>query len=185
MNPAALSAILAGDFANAIAASTPGGIEAQEAAGQRKLVESQALPRQIYNASRDQLTELGFKFGPDADDLFVYCELPTGWTKRATEHSMHSELLDEQGRIRASIFYKAAFYDKKAQMRFHRRFNVDAYAEGSRDEHMRCVVTDGGAVVFDAGECLISDHQQSDSMRAACQRWLNDNYPDSSAFAYW
>ena len=104
MNPAALQAAMRGDLANALLASTPGGIEKQEAEGQRALVASTTLPKTIHGASRAQLTEIGFKFGEDADDLFVNCELPTGWTKRATNHSMHSDLLDDKGRKRAGIF---------------------------------------------------------------------------------
>lgn len=63
MNPAALSALLKGDIDNAVIASTPGGIERQEAQGQRKLVESAMLPKEINGATREQLTELGFKLG--------------------------------------------------------------------------------------------------------------------------
>ena len=47
MNPAALAAASRGDLANALIASTPGGIERQEAAGQRTLVESAMLPKEI------------------------------------------------------------------------------------------------------------------------------------------
>ena len=40
--------------------------------------------------------------------------MPQGWTRRATDHDMHSEILDEAGKIRISVFYKAAFYDRRA-----------------------------------------------------------------------
>ena len=40
INPAALAALLGGEMENFIAASTEGGIEAQEAAGQAQFVES-------------------------------------------------------------------------------------------------------------------------------------------------
>lgn len=45
ITPAAIVAALAGDTSNALAAMTPGGIEAQEAAGQRALVASTTLPK--------------------------------------------------------------------------------------------------------------------------------------------
>ena len=43
-------------------------------------------------------------------------KLPAGWKKQATDHSMWSKLLDESGAVVASIFYKAAFYDRIAEM---------------------------------------------------------------------
>jgi len=186
MNPAALAAALSGDVANAIVASTPGGIERQEAAGQRDLAASAMLPKEILGATLEQLTALGFKFGADVDELFVQCDLPPGWTKRGTDHSMHSDLLDEQGRKRAGIFYKAAFYDRRANMSVRRRFNVEPYRDSSQDGYMRCVVTDADVVVFDAGEWKHSDYEHSDRLVAACKKWLNDSHPEwDSPLAYW
>jgi hypothetical protein len=115
-NPAALLAALSGDVSNAEVASTPGGIEAQEAAGQAMLCASAQLPKKMLGCTRESLEALGFKFGADVDELFVTCTLPAGWKKKATDHSMHSDLVDEQGRTRAGIFYKAAFYDRRADM---------------------------------------------------------------------
>lgn len=178
MNPAAFAAASRGDFANALIASTPGGIERQEAAGQRTLVESAMLPKEINGCTRAHLELLGFKFGADVDELFVTCELPPGWQKRGTDHSMHSDLLDGQGRKRAGIFYKAAFYDRRADMSVYRRFNVERYRDGSKDGYQRCVVTDGDAVVFDAGKWKRGDYAHSDTLKAACESWLNDTHPE-------
>lgn len=94
----------------------PGGIEAQEARGQRELVNSEVLPAK---GDWEQLEALGVKRGePVAGDrLFVHAELPAGWKKQATDHSLWSDLVDETGKKRASIFYKAAFYDRDAFFR--------------------------------------------------------------------
>jgi hypothetical protein len=43
--------------------------------------------------------------------------LPDGWQKRATDHDMWSELVDADGVVVASMFYKAAFYDRRAFLR--------------------------------------------------------------------
>lgn len=86
-------------------------IEQQEANGQRQLVNSAVLPK---NAEWATLQRWGVIKGDSADDLFVHCQLPEGWQKRATDHSMWSELIDAEGLKRASIFYKAAFYDRDA-----------------------------------------------------------------------
>lgn len=115
-NPAALAALAKGDLDNFAVAATPGGIEAQEAAGQAMLCASAQLPKELHGCTRESLEALGFKFGNDVDELFVTCTLPPGWKKQATDHSMHSDLLDDQGRKRAGIFYKAAFYDRRADL---------------------------------------------------------------------
>jgi len=94
---------------NAIVASTPGGIEAQERTGQLAFVANESLP---IDGPRDLLEAMGIEFGEPIDDLFIEARLPEGWQKVATSHSMHSDLVDDKGRRRASIFYKAAFYDR-------------------------------------------------------------------------
>lgn len=117
MKPAALRALLNGDLENFEVASTPGGIEKQEAQGQKDFVASESLPRLC---PRQDLEKLGFVFGENIDGdsgLFVQVKMPKGWKKRATEHSMWSELIDDKGEARASIFYKAAFYDRSAFLR--------------------------------------------------------------------
>lgn len=186
MNPAALSAALSGDIENVIAASTPGGIERQEAAGQRTLVESSMLPKQIHGATREQLTQIGFRFGADVDDLFVACELPPGWTKRGTDHSMHSELLDEQGRVRAGIFYKAAFYDRRADMSMNRRYSVSSYKDGSTKEMRRVDVYDGDSVIKEFGEVKRDDWAGMDALEKAAREWLTAQHPEwQSPLACW
>lgn len=88
----------------------------QEKRGQEKLVNSEVLPKRINGrGTRADLEKMGIVFGKEADDLFIYVTLPKGWKKEGTEHSsMWSLLLDETGKERASIFYKAAFYDRDA-----------------------------------------------------------------------
>ena len=89
----------------------------QESAGQRQLVNSDRLPT---DGSEDpEFLALGFTFGPvDArDPLFRPATLPPGWKREAADHAMHSHLVDELGRKRVAIFYKAAFYDRRADMR--------------------------------------------------------------------
>jgi hypothetical protein len=115
ITPAALSALGKGDLGNFVAAATPGGIEAQEAAGQKALVNSELLPI-------DGLDEVAEKLGityvrTEVDGIFYKAQLPAGWTKKAApDHSMWSHIYDEKGVKRASIFYKAAFYDRSAHI---------------------------------------------------------------------
>jgi hypothetical protein len=115
MNLAALAAALRGDLKNATVASTPGGIEAQEAQGQKDFCASASLPKNIHGG-RQQFEEMGIKFLDDADDIFVNVELPPMWKVEPTDHSMWNTLVDEKGNKVAEIFYKAAFYDRSAFM---------------------------------------------------------------------
>lgn len=97
-----------------------------EAAGQRQVVHSDLVPTDM-GWPRDRHTEadvqaeyeaLGFVFGDvvDGDPLFRHATLPEGWCRAGTSHSMHSDIVDERGIRRASIFYKAASYDRRAHM---------------------------------------------------------------------
>jgi hypothetical protein len=186
MNLAALAAASRGDLANALIASTPGGIERQEAAGQRTLVESAMIPKEISGATREQLTALGFKFGADVDELFVTCELPPGWKKRGTDHSMHSDLLDEQGRKRAGIFYKAAFYDRRAHMSMLRRYGIQSWRTGSSEDLRRVDVIDCGAVIKEFGEVKFDDWDGLDALKNAAHLWLTEQHPDwNNPLACW
>jgi len=113
------------DPANALlmlaASMGPGGsdqaIAEQERAGQAQLVTSDRLPTEI-RGDRASFEELGFTFGdPDPrDPLFAPATLPEGWKRESSDHAMWSYIVDELGRRRVGIFYKAAFYDRRADM---------------------------------------------------------------------
>lgn len=191
MNPAAVIAAARGDLSNALIASTPGGIERQEVDGQRAMIESTVLPKRIYGATREQLTALGFKFGSDVDELFVSCELPSGWKKQATEHSMHSEILDDQGRERAHIFYKAAFYDRNADMTMTPRYGVRCSYEDDRTLAKINVVDFGAsftpAVIKSyAAPADPKDWKALSALEEEARQWLTKEYPErSNPLAYW
>ena len=93
----------------------PAAISAQESRGQEQLVDSTQLPVSV-RGDKAALEEAGVKFGPPlkSDPLFCNVVLPAGWKKRATDHEMWTELVDDEGRVRAMIFFKAAFYDRDA-----------------------------------------------------------------------
>jgi hypothetical protein len=186
LTPTAFGALADGDMDNFKVASTPGGIEAQEAEGQKSFVASENLPK---DCPKEQLEALGVVFGDDADDIFVNVKLPEGWRKKATSHSMHTELLDDQGRHRGNIFYKAAFYDRHADMRLIPRFNV------LRNYELRDAVQ---FVVMDCGESIhktrIQDAESGsehfwglvEQIESEAHSFLTKDYPDwENPSAYW
>jgi hypothetical protein len=100
-------------FVGMIGGGTDAYITGMESAGQAQLVASSLLPTE---APWSDLEALGFVKGEpvSGDDLFTNVTFPAGWTRAATDHAMHSDVLDERGITRVSVFYKAAFYDRRA-----------------------------------------------------------------------
>ena len=98
-------------------------IEFLELLGQRQLVNAAKLPRQIRDLCEYKeisAAEIYAIFGikvirdSEADELFYDVKLPKGWKIKPTLHTMRSDLLDAKNKVKASIFYKAAFCDRSA-----------------------------------------------------------------------
>lgn len=202
--PAAVTAFARGDLENARIAGTPGGIEAQEAAGQAQMVQSQQLPKEKLLKYQEQLEAMGFKFGKNIDDVFIEVTLPAGWCKKGTDYNMWSDLLDDKGRRRAGIFYKAAFYDRNGCMHWSCRFSTGMRLEDGRnlykmgdDEQLRCyaVVLDAGTEVYRtelssgalSGNVHNNANQQlQEPLAEEAAKWLSEKYPNwRDEFAYW
>ena len=174
-------------IANAMMEGTSQSIYNQEAEGQRSFVNSETLPTEIRSFgdwdAKEILEAAGVKFlGPvEGDPLFQYVELPEGWKKVGTDHSMHSRLLDDKDRERASIFYKAAFYDRRADLRLTLRFGIrgdgyDRIEEGVTVAH----VTDCGEIIHTTEPITIQDKEkpwvEGEHAKTAAQAWLDQHY---------
>lgn len=168
-----------------------GGIEAQEAQGQRELAASDTLPSNITTDNGKAILEsYGVKFlgAVDGDPLFQFVELPAGWRKRPTGHSMWSELVDHNGKSRASIFYKAAFYDRDAFVRLDQRFSVVLDYE-QHDRHSVAFAKDEEKVIYATDPVAYGERKSFDVDREqlqAAERWISERYPDwKNVAAYW
>lgn len=202
-----LAAVLSGRDENMRATFTPGGIEAQEREEQKRMVKASRLPKafKAYDwpadtSFRDKWDVLAEKLGivkrADYDDLFVTVDLPTGWEIRASDHAMWSYLHDGKGRQRASIFYKGAFYDRRADWSLDRRYytrmvydtpnndyapNVDNITYGVWD-------ADGNKALFKGEFYSRSDKDwaKQDAIEKEALEWLKAHFPDyANPFAYW
>jgi hypothetical protein len=192
---AGLAALAKGDMDNFMVAATPGGIEAQEKAGQTSFVAGSSLPKDMQRCTRADFEKMGFTFGKDVDDLFVAVSMPTGWKKVATEHSMWSDLVDDKGRKRAGIFYKAAFYDRNAHISLSHRYGFSSYlgvnAKGEPTEdgnhtHYAVSVTDCDKEVHRVGIYPTGDYKACDTLETKATAWLDERYPQwRDATAYW
>jgi hypothetical protein len=153
---------------------TPGEIERQEAEGQQWFLTHQVLPKEALN-DKSQLEAWGFVFGEQVDDLFVSCQYPAGWyVKGASWTPYYSGLHDVKDRIRIIIFYRAAFHNRKAQLKINPRFQI-----GTSEEINGYIVRDNQekTILFEARNVPISK---------ICAQWLEEHYPDyRNPFAYW
>lgn len=199
-NPAALNALADGDLANFLVASTPGGIEAQEAAGQRALVSQfTQLPKDMGPDGLKIAEAMGFTIGEDADDLFVNVVAPEGWRMDATGHSMHSEIFDAAGNKRGSVFYKAAFYDRRADGNWSTRYAAEKiYPIAGNYDTSRIVALDRetGEEMYGSedrtrpegpyGEAHRELHAYETAAFEVCRKFIEDIFPGwESPAAYW
>jgi len=207
ITPAALGALAKGDAANFLVASTPGGIEAQEKAGQLEQAALQTLPLEGTSTEeqRKQFESLGFMFEMDRvkaqnqgrEHLFVNVKFPAGWKKVPTDHSMWSKIVDDKGRERGAIFYKAAFYDRSAHVSLNNRFSVGreyAKEKGGTDTILvrdelgivnRRVRVQGPDWSGDRAKAMRLS-EELEAMMDSHKKWLDEKYPQwHSPLAYW
>ena len=121
---------------------------------------------------------------------------------------MYTDLVDADGNKRGSYFYKAAFYDRKAEMwPPERRYRVEmdigeieaARAQG-RNVEAACVLDGKGGKLFvstasagpdgDRSEWSPGDWENYDQVRlkvrGECADWLAERFPDHmNPMAYW
>lgn len=156
------------------------GIESQEKIGQDR------LPVEIQPPVTHEMlaAKLGFQYGEVVDGVFLKVQLPEGWKIEPTEHAMWSRLRDAKGRDRASIFFKAAFYDYHAHMCVWPRFHVDAEYEheagccGKR--RYRVNDRNDGKLLF------VTEFSEGFAGQRECDMWLRQNFPQyGDEFAYW
>lgn len=146
-----------------------------------------------------QYAQMGIKIISEYDDLFVTVELPTGWEIKATDHTMWNDLIDNNGRLRAKFFYKAAFYDRDAFINFETRYKVeathvapwDADYEVWKKSDYHGIVKDGDTVIFEtihipATEDYDLDRKIEEGLYDKATAYLKENFPDyKNIHAYW
>lgn len=152
-----------------------GPIERQERDGQRQLVNSDRLPADV-KGDRAEWGALGFTFGdPDPDDpMFMPATLPEGWKREGSDHAMWSYLVDQHGRQRVAIFYKAAFYDRRAFMRLE---SVGWYVTKHVEHGGPLVITDEWATPEAVTTAL---EEGREGALAQAKEWRGDGPSDAS-----
>lgn len=192
--PVAYAAAVRGDLDNTLVAQIPGGIERQEAKGQQDSNAQRTLPIKMDWGA---LEKLGFKRGEADDNLFLKVEFPLNWNKLGTNHSLWSYLIDDRGRIRGDLFYKAAFYDRAARGTLRRRYSIGPeYPKQGRGDRVAMAVEDQ-EFLYDAakGEEPKVIHripvtgqgfEADDKADAEIRAWMKEHYPEwEDPLAYW
>jgi hypothetical protein len=171
--------------------------------GQEQMVQQKTLPVQMQPESAKQwLAKCGVKFlgQVENDELFQSVELPPGWKKIASGHPWLSMLVDDQGRERARIFYKAEYYDRNASLSIQPRYGVleDLNHEVPKGSDSIAATVMDGSSVLGTGEILFMTKPiggvegRKERFRAYYQAkkeaytWLDQNFPENNdPFAYW
>lgn len=187
-------------------------IENQEKRGQKMVVANQRLPKATnfcsgyrkhddFDFTKTQYEKMGIKIIDEYDDLFWNVQLPDGWKIEATNHSMWNSLIDNNGRERASFFYKAAFYDRDAFINFETRYTtcIDhtlKYAEVGYDKWRKSpsigYVKDCGVIIYSTAsrpsfEDYFEQQKKTEKpINKELNKYMNEHYPNyKDVNAYW
>lgn len=173
-----------------------GGIERQEAIGQKELVNSQQLPSKSNEYSGIDAVEQYGKMGISVlldgnDNLFLSAILPEGWKKEGTGHPMWSNLIDNKGRIRATIFYKAAFYDREAFVNFIKRYKWENhYTTNEKPEgfeyYPQCYRVMDNGTNQELFRTEVFDAYSDEKLKQQAVDFINNKFPNwDDINAYW
>lgn len=169
-------------------------IEFQESQGQKSFVNSDTIPTEgpFYNREPEKnkaiLEAFGFKLLGEVpgDPIFQFVEMPAGWKKVPTEHSMWSDVVDDKGRKRMAIFYKAAFYDRSAHYHFLSRFSVKRDYEAEGNGLAIAHIKDGEKIIFSTQPIKLLTFSTGDIATKTAIEWLTEHYPNwQDPTAYW
>ena len=187
-------------------------IENQERRGQRMVAEYVRLPKgtnacclrshnhEDFEFTKVQYEKMGIKIIDEYDDLFWNVQLPDDWRIEATDHPLWSDLIDDRGRRRASLFYKAAFYDRDAFINIWTRYTTYTdhtlkYEDVGYDKWRKspCIgyVEDCGVVIYSTEpRPSFEDYNEQDKVEDAIKEelanYMAEHYPDyKDSHAYW
>jgi len=171
--------------------------ESIEAEGMAAAIEETLLPKDM-EPGRSEWEALGFEFTEVPNDELMYrAKLPKGWKMVPTDHPMATDIIDELGRKRGSMFYKASLYDRKASMSLCRRYKVDMERKVDGFEATYIVYFGNDQErLFVAGEVTFSYQspmeeqakalKEIDELEAVAKAWGKEHYPNyEDIHAYW
>lgn len=162
-------------------------LEKMEYEGQSTAVNNTMLAIDM-KPEKEVWEKLGFSFSEiSGDDVLCKAKLPTGWCLNSTEHPMWNNIVDNKGNVRASMFYKAAFYDRSAHMNLETRYRLDRdYID---EDTVEVYFGNKNEKLFVAGKYSYSEddaYEKSEKCYQLAEDFANKNYPDwKNPLAYW
>lgn len=168
----------------------------QDMEDQKSFVKDNTLPTFIsccgnYNA-KEILEAAGMKFlgTVPGNPIFQCVELPAGWQKVSTDHTMWFKLLDECGRERGNIFFRSSLFGRKALMTLVKRYEVVIdYDLSIKEGALVSSVVDCGKVIHTNDPVPLGNHGRIEittQMEQLIYRWLDENFPKwQNPGAYW
>ncbi len=162
-------------------------IDTQSKQGQRSFVASDTLPTDMSLEAKEALESSGVVFhGVVPNDLlFQYCTFPPGWRK-VQDNMYWSNLLDQYNRTRASIFYKAAFYDRSSHLNVVCRYKVTYDTDNNI---VVGTVLDGKKILYKTeGIPIVEGNRRDavDTVYESAKAWATEHFPKwNEAGAYW
>lgn len=161
-------------------------VEHMEAEGQECVIRNTMMAKRMW-PSREDFEQLGFSFEDiPGDEVLCYATLPQGWSMKKTDHSMWNDIIDQNGMIRGSMFYKASAYDRNAHMDLNCRYYIcSRYVD---EDHLIKEVYFGNEkeILFVAGQTPIDAYDDIEKLKALAKQYADENYPDwENVHAYW
>ena len=171
-------------------------IEHMEAEGQRKAVRNCYVAKRM-DPKMEEWEKLGFSFTQiPGDDMLCEAVLPEGWELKPTDHSMWTDIVDNNGHKRGSMFYKAAFYDRDAHMYLSPRYGVRTTYLNDEENTTEIYFGSDDEILYIAGRVSfpkdlsrkerLERYDLQDEFREDALKFGEENYPDfRDVHAYW
>ena len=157
---------------------------------------STTLMAKDMNPGREVWESLGFEFADiEGDDVLCRAKLPEGWTMNATDSQYWTEIRDENGMVRGKMFFKGAYYDRKARMALKQRYEICTdYDEESNTR--KIYFGNNDEEIFVAGTLARPKNDDYEGfkkyeldtsiLQMVAKEYANENYPDwKDVRAYW
>jgi hypothetical protein len=171
-------------------------IEGMEAEGQAELVASNGASLPVKGSEHPCFAKAGIVFGEPLDPVFREAKLPAGWSIRGRpDHAMWNDLLDAKGSVRAAIFYKAAFYDRRAELHPKTRYTAEVEYQGNfgkaGESHRGFVFDNATRTELFTTKTLRREGNdrtflKTEDLEKETSEWLSKHFPDHlDPSAYW
>ena len=153
------------------------------------------LPREIRLADWTDLSQWGIQRVGQANKYSYEVQLPQGWQLCQSNHPHWQELIDDQGRTRADIYFCRDFRSTRTFISLRRRYTTSV--EVSQDNtSVRMLILDGARQIHATDWVALGNHTEQahrffewkahEEAERQAKEWLRQNFPHwQSCLHYW